>query len=121
MSQIEKLKQLQAKTKQSSTMTRFDNIVVVNVGVEPKEHFPKLKNADGSNMKDENGKDLRSDKSDGYTYTFTEFGTAKVVKIVLPSRLNLVLLSAYQASGLGYDIKSAGMIFIEKDCKLANY
>ena len=34
-------------------------------------------------MKDENGKDLRSDKSDGYTYTFTEFGTAKVVKIVL--------------------------------------
>ena len=39
MSQIEKLKQLQAKTKQSSTMTRFDNIVVVNVGVEPKEHF----------------------------------------------------------------------------------
>ena len=37
-------------------MTRFDNIVVVNVGVEPKEHFPKLKNADGSNMKDENGK-----------------------------------------------------------------
>ena len=61
-------------------MTRFDNIVVVNVGVEPKEHFPKLKNADGSNMKDENGKDLRSDKSDGYTYTFTEFGTAKVVK-----------------------------------------
>ena len=35
------------------------------------------------------------------TLIHSEFGTAKVVKIVLPSRLNLVLLSAYQASGLG--------------------
>ena len=39
MSQMKNLKITGKKTKQSSTMTRFDNIVVVNVGVEPKEHF----------------------------------------------------------------------------------
>ena len=60
-----------------SNLTRFDGLVVVNVGVKPTEHFPKLKDSEGNKVKDENGKDKRSDVSDGWTYTFAEFGTAK--------------------------------------------
>ena len=43
----------------------------------------KLKDKFGNKVKDENGKDKRSETSDGLTYTFVEFGTGKMVKIVL--------------------------------------
>ena len=79
-----KLQRLQEQRQsQKSNLTRFDGLVVVNVGVKPTEHFPKLKDSEGNKVKDENGKDKRSDVSDGWTYTFAEFGTAKVVKVVI--------------------------------------
>ena len=65
----------------------------MNVGVKPTEHFPKLKDSEGNKVKDENGKDKRSDVSDGWTYTFAEFGTAKVVKVVIPKLYELELCS----------------------------
>ena len=114
MSQIEKLKALQGEKKLKSSMTRFDDIVAVNVGVTPTIHYPKLKDEHGNNLKDDKGKDLRSDVSDGMTYTFSEFGTAKTVKIVLNTEKELPIMAAFKMSGLGYDIKSAGLIFIEK-------
>ena len=43
----------------------------------------KLKDKFGNKVKDENSKDKRSETSDGLTYTFVEFGTGKMVKIVL--------------------------------------
>lgn len=124
MSQIEKLQALQAKLKQKNTqskMTKFENLVVVNVGCEPTEYYPKLKNVDGTNQKDSEGKDIRSDKPSGWMYTFTEFSTARTVKIVLRERKQLTVLKAYQASGSGYDIKNARMVFIEQDSTLTDY
>lgn len=126
MSQLDKLKQLQ-KQQQSqaskSSMTAFDDIVVINVGVPPREHFPKLKDENGNNIKDEKGNDLRSDKSDGLTYTFTEFGTGKLVKVVLGAGVKdqLQLLASYTVGGLGYDIRNANMIFIEQNSKITNF
>ena len=58
--------------------------------------------------------------SDGYTHTLSEFGTSKMIQIVLPKEYNLTLMGAYKVSGLGYDIKGS-MFFIEKEGTIANY
>ena len=81
----------------------------------------KSKTANLSLVKDENGKDKRSETSDGYTYTFTEFGTGKMVKVVLPQEQKVELLGSYVVVGFGYDIKQANMIFIEQKAKIAEY
>ena len=117
-----KLQRLQEQRQsQKSNLTRFDGLVVVNVGVKPTEHFPKLKDSEGNKVKDENGKDKRSDVSDGWTYTFAEFGTAKMVKVVIPKLYELELLQPYQVSGYGYDIRNAGMVFIDSEGELNLY
>lgn len=119
---LEKLQKLQEQRKDNkATKTRFDGIVVVNVGVEPTEHFPKLKDANGNKIKDEDGNDKRAEQSDGLTYTFVEFGTAKIVKVVLDKRYKLELLQPYQVSGYGYDITNARMVFIDTDGELSTY
>lgn len=112
---LQKLQDLQKKKIYQNNLTRFESIVVINVAVEPKLHFPKIF--------DENGRktDERSDKSDGYIYTFSEFSTAKIVKIVLSDRVNLSLLNAYKIGGDGYFIKNANMIFIEKNGTIEEY
>ena len=123
MSQLEKLKALkESQQKQANNnLAFFQNIVVLHVGVDPIQHYPKLKDKYGNKLKDENGKDKRSETSDGYTYTFVEFGTGKMVKIVLPQERQFEITHAYKVAGLGYDIKSANMIFIEKQGQIADY
>ena len=122
MSQLEKLKALQSQSNTTNaSLTLFNNVVVVNVGVNPTPHFPKLKDDLGNKIKDENGKDKRSETSDGYTYSFVEFATGKMVKIVLPEERKFELLGSYKVVGFGYDIKSANMIFIEQKGQIAEY
>ena len=52
----------------TANLTLFNNVVVIDVGIKPSQHFPKLKDDLGNKIKDENGKDKRSEVSDGYTY-----------------------------------------------------
>lgn len=123
MSQLQRLKALQEESKakaQTSNMTAFIDIIGVYVGAPAREHFPKLKDDNGKSVKDERGRDLRSDTSDGYTHTLSEFGTSKMIQIVLPKEFNLQLMNAYKLSGLGYDIKGS-LFFIEKDGTIENY
>ncbi|WP_105122740.1 hypothetical protein, partial [Streptococcus suis] len=105
----------------NSSMAAFNDVVAVYLGVQNKEHFPKMKDSNGLKMKDENGRDRRSKHSDGYTHTFSEVGTSKVVKVVLPKSYNLELMTAYKIGGLGYDISSGNMIFIEKNGTVAKF
>lgn len=120
--QIAKLRaQLSVTNANSSNMTAFNDVVAVYLGVQNKEHFPKMKDSNGIKMKDEKGRDRRSKQPDGYTHTFSEVGTSKVVKVVLPKSYNLELMAAYKISGLGYDISSGNMIFIEKDGTVAQF
>lgn len=127
LSQLQKLQALQAQNKakaKTSSMTKLENIVGVYLGTEPAEHFPKLLDANGNKIQEEkNGRklDKRSETSDGWTYTFAEFNTCKKVQIVLEKRINLQLMAAYNLGGLGYDIKSGNMYFIEKDTTITNY
>lgn len=95
--------------------------VVIKLGVKPVEHFPKVKGKDGKTQKDESGNDVRSKVSDGYTYTFSEFETSKIVKVVLDKLYDIKVMNAYLISGYGYDIRSGNMIFIDKDVHLETY
>lgn len=126
LTQLQKLQALQAQNKaqvKASSMTQID-VVGIYLGTEPTEHFPKLLDSNGNKIQEEkNGRkvDKRSDISDGWTYTFAEFGTCKKIQIVLPKRVSVNLMTAYKIGGLGYDIKSGNMYFIEKDTTIVNY
>lgn len=98
----------------------FKNIVI-KLGVKPVQHFPKLRDKDGKAVKDEDGNDRRSENSDGYTYTFSDFETSRIVKVVLNKLYDVKPMEAYIVSGLGYDIRSGNMIFIDEDVKLMAY
>lgn len=119
------LKEILAKKikEQSSTnMTKFDELLVAYLGVEPRAHYPKLKTSDGQNIKDENNRDKRSEVSDGVTYSFNELGTGTAVKVVLPQKVNLGLLDVYVVGGFGYDITgNSALKFIEKDARIARF
>ena len=124
MSQLQRLKALQEQNKaksQKSNMTAFNELVGIYVGTPIRPHYPKLRDENGKVIKDEKGRDKRSDENDGYTHVFAEFGTAKMIQIVLPKEYNLSITTAYALSGLGYDISSSNMFFIEKDGTIANY
>ena len=119
----EKLQALQAKLKQQKTSSKemFSDLIVVHIGIEPTEYFPKLKNSDGSKVKDADGNDKRSETREGWTYTFIEMGTGRTVKIVNRERLAIELLNVYRLSGLGYNIKQSKFIFIDENAKILNY
>lgn len=95
--------------------------VVIKLGVKPVQHFPKLKGKDGKALKDEKDNDLRGKTSDGYTYTFSDFKTSRVVKVILDKLYDIKLMSPWIVSGYGYDIRSGNMIFIDKDVHLSEY
>lgn len=113
MSDLNKLKTMLASKKTSKgNKIKYDSsnpLVVAYLGVEPREHFPKLETGE------------RSKVSDGWTFTFSEIGTSKIVKIVLKNKVSPDLLSVYQLAGMGYDIKQSSMIFIDEDTKIATY
>ena len=94
MSQLEKLKALKENQQKqaNNNLALFQNIVVLHVGVDPTQHYPKLKDKYG-----------------------------KMVKIVLPEDRQFEIARAYKVAGLGYDIKSANMIFIEQKGQIADY
>jgi hypothetical protein len=118
----EKLLALQSKLKQkTSNKEIFEGLVVVNIGIEPTAYFPKVKNADGTNAKDEDGNDKRSKTQTGQTYTFVEYGTGRTVKVVLSGRLQLTVRHVPTISGKGYNIKQSRMLFIDEGCKVERY
>ena len=122
-SQLQRLKAMQEESKakaKMSNMTAFNDLIGVYVGTPAREHFPKLKDGNGKVVKDEKGRDQRSDTSDGYTHVFSEFGTSKMIQIILPKKYDLQLMTAYKLSGLGYDIKGS-MFFIEQNTSISNY
>lgn len=95
--------------------------VVIYLGADITQHFPKVRDKSGKAVKDDKGNDLRSETSDGWTYTFSEVGTSKVVKIVYPEKLNTKMMTAYQVSGFGYSIASGNMLFIDEGVKVSLY
>lgn len=119
--QLARLQALQNQGVRNNTRVSFENLVCVAIGVEPVQHFPKLKDSEGKNIKDTDGNDKRAEKSDGWQYTFSEFGTASVIKVVLAKDYSMKPLSVFTISGLGYDMRQANMKYIDKNAKIASY
>lgn len=119
--QLAKLQALEKNGVQNSTSkTSFRDLVVCTVGAPVKEHFPKVR-VNGTVQKDADGNDVRSTTSDGFTYTFSQFGTATKVMAVLPKKYSLNLLTAYKLSGLGYQMRQANMIYLDENVTLTVY
>ncbi|WP_105100924.1 hypothetical protein [Streptococcus suis] len=91
----------------------------VYLGVEPREHFPFERDASGNKIKKEGtNEDLRSSIPDGHSYTLSEVGTSKLLKIVAIPGLDLKIGGYYTIEGLGYDMSRSNMIFIDEDVKI---
>lgn len=110
-----------AKQEKRRSNKQILSAVTIYLGVDPVEHFPKVKDASGKTVKGSDGSDLRAEASDGWTYTFSEVGTSKVVKVVYPKQVKLEMMTAYQVSGLGYSITSGNMLFIDENSKITLY
>lgn len=120
------LKRLQDFQKQKSIQSRVSSMVPfdtvgVYLGVKPKEYFPKLRDENGEVVKDSNGSPVRSKEPMGYIHTFSEVTTSKMIKVVRPHEFPLSLMSPFRLTGLGYDIKSANMVFIEKEGMIESF
>lgn len=124
LSQLQRLKAMQMNEAKSSSMNSFSNIVVVYTGIEPKPHFPKKLDSEGNKITEEkNGRkiDVRSEQSDGFTYTFAEASTCKKVQVVIKNKIAVETLGIYEVSGLGWDLKQSNFIFLEKDTTIKNF
>lgn len=111
----------EAKAAKKENRKQIFRKVVVYLDADAKEHFAKKYDAQGKALKDEKGNDLREEVSDGWTYTFSEVGTSKVVKVVYPKKVKLDMMKAYVVSGFGYNIVSGNMIFIDERGKIVLY
>jgi hypothetical protein len=118
---LDKLK-ADVAAKATGNKVEFNELIVAWTGVQVTEYKEKLRDSNGKVIKDEKGKDKRSSTISGYTHTFNELGTGKIVKIVCKNKeLNTQLLSVYKISGFGYDIRQSSMIFIDELKEIKNY
>lgn len=109
------------KNKKTNNLVPFEDLTVVYLGAENKAYYPKLKDSNGNTLKDEKGNDKRSATSTGILATFSELGTSKTVKVVLPNSYNFELLQPYKVSGLGFDLIKYSMIFIQENGMVKKY
>lgn len=115
MTNLNRLLQEQEQ-KNTSGKTKISTIALY-LGVQARPHFPKIRDANGKKLTDlKTGRDMVSENSDGETYTLSELGSSKVVKIIAPAGIELVVGEAYRIEGLGYDMRSSNMIFVDEDC-----
>ncbi len=118
---INKLKNQIKNKNKNGNMTKFDGLISIFLGVEPKEFFPKIKDKEGHPVKDEKGEVMREPVATGFTYTFSELGTSKIIKIVVRKKLQIELLDLVILGGYGYDIKQNSMIFIQEEGVIRRY
>lgn len=116
--QVQKLQALKKQQETAGSMTSFA-AAAIDVGIEPREHFPNLKDASGKTLKDERGYAKKSETSDGWAHTLAVFGKKQFVEVVLPKKLDLMPAHAYYITGFGYDMREN--FYIRRDPKIKNY
>lgn len=116
------LKAFQEASSRSESRQLFAGLAVVFMGGEPKEHYPNKKDANGKTIKDSKKRAIKEEVSDGWSYYFSEYGTANKVMVVLPERKELTPLEGYLVTGLGYNMAiSSNMLIIDSKVQLKNY
>lgn len=102
----------------ATNKSSFD-LTAVFLGVEPTPHFPYVLDKNGKKIIDQQtGKPIKDEVPDGTTYTFSELGTSKIIKIISSDLHDLQICGAYKISGLGYDLRSSSLIFIDENAKI---
>lgn len=111
---------LDARTKNGDNRHTFGEMFGVRLGViEPKPYFPKVKDANGKHVKDENGYDKRSDTQEGWMYTFAEYSTCQPLRVVYPKKVSLPRgLYVISGRGFGSDMDSK---FLDREVKIKPY
>lgn len=118
---VDRLRDLEAESKKRGSMVPF-NAVVVNVGIPAVEHYPKLKDAQGNDVLDENGRAKYGDVSDGYSYWFAVFGKRQLVNVISKNELNnLSPLKTFRLTGFGWDIRQSNAFYIKEDGKITKW
>lgn len=91
----------------------------IYLGAESRTHFPNLKDSFGKTLRDsQSGNPIKSEESDGDTYTFSEIGTSKMVKAVYIPGLILEVGTLYKVAGIGYDMRNSNMLLIDEDSNI---
>ena len=117
--ETEIIKRLMQSKKVGRTKTKFENILVAYLGAPIKEHYPNEKNPDGSTKKDSKGNSIKSEKSDGFSCYYSEYGTSRKVMIVTPEKPNPELGNSYIANGSGYDLRSSNLAILDSEVNLS--
>lgn len=90
------------------------DVVAIYLASTKKDYYPKLKDSNGVTLKTPEGKDLRTETPQGYSYTFTTIGdNPQTVMIVFKDSFVPSELGIYQFRGLGYNIQKSKFIFID--------
>ncbi|WP_341932063.1 hypothetical protein [Streptococcus pluranimalium] len=92
------------------------DIIATSIGVVPTKHFPYLRDSNGKKIPVENrpNRYKRSLESDGFSHTFCELGTCRKVVVLLPDLQDFELLQPFQITGLGYDMSSSNMLYLDE-------
>lgn len=93
-------------------------LVVSWVGVENKPFYAKMRDEAGNVLKDERGNVKRAKEQTGWTATFVEFGTAKVVRVVLPKNYSFEPVMLIKITGRGYDFKRERSFYVDENVDL---
>lgn len=101
---------LPTKTSSKESFT----LIVQYPGTTPVQYFPKLKNADGSNVIGVDGRPQRSQEPSGWTYLFTQFGTGDRVRVVLDNKYELNPGVLYEVQALGYHFSREHSYYLDE-------
>lgn len=113
------IKKLMQSKKVGRTKTKFENLLVIYLGTPIKEHYPNEKNVDGTTKKDTKGNAVKSDKSDGYSCYYSEYGTSRKIMVVTKEKPLPELSESYIVNGSGYDLRSANLAIVESEVSVA--
>lgn len=111
---LQQIIQLQNQKNKRSNLEEIE-IGVVYLGDSVSEYHPKLKDSAGNKIKDEAGRDKRSEVADGFKATFATLGdNTRIVSAVFKEKPELKLFTVFWLKGFGYNIRSSNFIWLEE-------
>lgn len=93
-------------------------LVVTWVGIDTKPYYAKLRDETGNVIKDDKGNVQRSKHRTGWTATFVQFGTGKIVRVVFEKNYSFEPAVLIKITGRGYDFKKERSYYLDENVDL---